>query len=215
MAPRIIFSLVVASVAISAPMPALAEGRQPTPLVPEAVSTDSSGMYFMLGVGRGAEGTDQFKPSAPMFAFTLGGSIPIKGRAYVDLGMGFSIAGYEYVGTTYTWTAKPLMTTFDLTASMRAGHEGKRVAVYGSAGVGFAYVRLGEPGGFGVYPEPVGATVVPVLTAAGSLETPSHRHSRFVFELRYSWINADLGPAAGGSLNVGGPLMNFGWRYVF
>jgi hypothetical protein len=213
MAPRIIVGLLAASIAISAP--ALAGSPQPTPLVPEAVSTDAPSLYVMGGLGPGGGGTDRFQASGPTFAFEFGGSIPIKGKAYIDLGMGLSIAGYKDVWPVYSWTDEPLLTTFDLTASLRGGHVGKKVAVYGSGGVGFAYVRLGEPGGFGVYPEPVGATWAPVLTAAGSLETPAHRHSRFVFELRYSWIEADLGAGAGGSLNAGGAMMLFGWRGVF
>jgi hypothetical protein len=211
MAPRSVAVLVVASIGMAAP--AFAASPEPTPLVPESVSTDSSSMYLMFGLGPGGGGSDRFQENGPTFTFTLGGSIPIKGKAYVDLGMSFSIARYEDVLPVSYWSDTPLLTTFALTASLRAGHVGKSVAVYGSGGVGFAYVRLGEAGGFGVYPEPVGATLAPVLTVAGSLEAPARAHSRFAAELRYSWIEADLG--GGGSLNAGGAMALFGWRYVF
>ena len=212
-AARFVFALLVTAAVISAP--AFAGDLQPTEIVPEAVPTDSPGMYATFGLGAPGGGTDRFRADTPAFAFTFGGSLPINGKAYVDLGMGFSIADYKDVSPESAWSDNPLLETFSLTASVRAGHSGRSVAIYGSAGVGFAYVRLGEPGGFGVYPEPVGSTMAPVLTVAGSLERPVQKHNRFLAELRYSWINADFGSGAGGSLNAGGAELLFGWRHVF
>jgi hypothetical protein len=172
-------------------------------------------MFFTLGLGAPGGGTDRFHANTPTFAFMFGGSHPIKGKAYVDLGMGLSIAGYKEDSPVSTWTGKPLLETISLTASLRAGHAGRSVAAYGSAGGGFAYVRLGEPEGFGVNPEPVGSTMAPVLTVAGSLERPVRKHNRFLAELRYSWIEANFGSDAGGSLNAGGLVLFLGWRNVF
>jgi hypothetical protein len=215
MAPRIGFALVVAAIALRAV--AFAGNPEPTEIVPEAVPAESPSLYVTLGFGPGSGSeTARFDSRPPMFAFTAGGSIPIKGKAYVDIGMFLGIEAYnDRAPAGYYGSDDLFLTTFGLTASGRVGHVGRTVAVYASAGVGFAYVRLGAPGGYGVYPEPVGSTMAPVLTVAGSLETHPRQRSRFLAELRYSWIDADLGSGFGGSANVGGPMLLFGWKYVF
>jgi hypothetical protein len=129
--------------------------------------------------------------------------------------MYLSLASYDERPPLTTWNDNLLLETFALTASARAGYEGHKVAVFGSAGVGFAFVRLGAPYFYGAYSEPVGSATVPVLTVAASLEAPARQHNRFLTELRYSWIEADLGGGFGGSVNVGGPALLFGWKYVF
>lgn len=215
MTPRIVFALLVASV--SWRTGAHAEGPKPTEIVPEAVPAESTSLYVTLGFGTGSGSeTARFDSRPPMFALTAGGSIPIKGKAYIDVGMYFSTEGYkDRAPLGYYGSDDLFMTTIGLTASGRVGHVGPTVAVYASAGIGFAYVRLGALGGYGVYPEPVGSTMAPVLTVAGSLETHPRRRSRFLAELRYAWIDADLGSGFGGSVNVGGPMALFGWKYVF
>jgi hypothetical protein len=213
MTPRIVLALVVATAAL--PASSAAETPPPTEIIPEAVSTDSPSLYVTMGFGPGPGSTTTLERDAPAFVLTFGGSIPIKGKAYVDLSMVLSLASYDARPSVTTWNENLLLETFAFTASARAGHEGRKVAVFGSAGVGFAYVRLGAPYFYGTYSEPVGSTTVPVLTVAASLEAPARQHSRFLTELRYSWIEADLGGGFGGSVNVGGPVLLFGWKYVF
>ncbi len=75
-------------------------------------------------------------------------------------------------------------------------------------------MKLGEPGGFGISPGPVGSAMAPVFAVAGSLERSLRRHDRLLAELRYSRINADLGSGADGSLDAGGAALLFGWRHV-
>jgi hypothetical protein len=204
--------LIVVSVAL--PALALAEGSPPTEIVPGAVPGESRSLYYTLGLGPPAEDSERFGARSPTLAFAVGGSIPIKGKAYVDICGFLAMAQYKDHAPSL-WASDDLfLTRFGLTASGRVGHAGRQVGAYASAGLGFAYVRFAAPGGYGVYPEAVGSTMAPVLTVAGSLETHPRERSRFLTELRYSWINADLGGDFGGPVNVGGPMLCFGWKWV-
>lgn len=204
--------LIAAAVALVAP--AFAQTPQPTPLVPEAPATDSPGMYLLFGMGPVPDGTDRLLGDLPTLAFTVGGSIPIKGRAYVDLGLYTSVASYTAV-PAYSWFGSgATVSTVAFTASGRFGHTGHKVAVFGSAGVGFGYVML-DTQIFGIIPAEVDSVWAPVFTIAGSLETPVRKKNRFLAELRYSWIDVDFGSDAGGSLNAGGAALLLGWRHVF
>jgi hypothetical protein len=216
MAPRsvlVVFAAVVAGVLRTA---AYAESPPPTVLVPEApLSTDRAGMYATIGFGP-ADDTDRLQGHSPVVPLTLGVSLPIRGRAYVDVGMYFSTVTYSAEPSLTGWGNNADLRTFAITASGRFGHTGKKAAVFGSAGFGFAYVRLG--GGdyfYGAYSPPLDTTVAPVLTVAGSFEAPARKRNRFLAELRYSWIHADFGSTSGGSLNVGGPALLLGWKGVF
>jgi len=216
--PRLVFlALAVLAVAATAalPGPASAESPQPTPLSPKVASTGSAGLYATLGLGASPGGTDRLDPDFPVLALTLGGSLPIKDWAFVDVAMDFSMASYDAEPSLSGWGTEAQVHTFAVTASFRGGHSGKKTAVFGSAGVGLAYVSLGADEFYGLSSPPVDSTVVPVLTVAGSLEAPAQDDSRFLAELRYSWISADFGSNSGGSLNVGGPVLLLGWKYDF
>ena len=213
MSPRIVFVLFVASVA--QPALALAGGSQPTETVHEAVPTASRSLYYTIGLGPPAEDSERFGARSPTLAFTVGGSIPVKGKAYVDICGSFSMAEYRDYAPAL-WASDDLfLTRFGMTASGRVGHVGRTVGAYASAGIGFAYVRFAAPAGYGAYPEAVGSTMAPVFTVAGSLESKPRQRSHFLTELRYSWIDADLGGDFAGSVNVGGPMLVFGWRSDF
>ena len=193
-----------------------AESPEPTVLVPEpAVSTDSGGLYATIGGGPSDE-TDRLQGHSPVLAFTLGGSLPIKGRAYVDIGMYLSSASYHAEPSLTGWGNDAELRTFAFTASGRGGYTGRKAAVFASAGIGLAYVTLTEGLQlYGAYSPPLDATVAPVLTVAGSFEAPTRTRSRFLAEVRYSWIHADFGGNSGGSLNVGGPALLLGWKGAF
>ena len=188
----------------SEPAPQTAPSSQTQPTVRGSV-------FFTIGLGPGGGGTEVFQAKMPTLLLQLGGTIPAGRKLWTDLALGFSIASYQEENPETTWTGDALLRAAYLTASLRAGRPGKKLGVFGSAGAGLAYVALGEPGGFGVYPEPVGSTTAPVLTGAITLEHPG-RKSRLVIELRYSDIQADLGADAGGTLNAGGAVLLFGFR---
>ena len=217
MAPRIVSIVFAALVAAGHTAPAAyAESPPPTVLVPEApLSTDRAGMYATIGVGP-ADDTDRLQGQSPVVPLTLGVSLPVRGRAYVDVGMYFSTVTYSAEPSLTGWGNNTDLRTFAVTVSGRFGHTGNKAAVFGSAGIGLAYVGLGgEDNFYGAYSPPVDSTVTPVLTVAGSFEAPARKHNRFLAELRYSWIHADFGSNSGGSLNVGGPALLLGWKGVF
>lgn len=197
-------------------------GSQTAPALPDSAAPQTApaprtrpyggpSFVFAVGLGPGGGGNEQFEAKTPTLLFQVGGSIPIAPKAWTDIVLGFSIASYREESPETTWTGDALLRVAYVTASVRTGRPGKHLGVFGSAGAGLAYVALGEPGGFGVYPEPVGSRTAPVLTGALSLEHPGRR-SRFLVELRYSDISADLGSDAGGTLDAGGPILLLGWR---
>jgi hypothetical protein len=197
----------------TAPASRTAPAPETAPPSPQTKPAGRPGPFFLFGLGGGAGSTEQFKARIPIFYFEAGASVPIGGKAWTDIALGLGLASYHEEIPATTWSGDVQLKTLSVSASLRAGHPGRKVGAYGSAGAGLAYARLGEAGGFGVYPAPVGSTMAPVLIGAASLEHVGRR-SRFVTELRYSWIPADLGEAAGGTLNAGGVLLLFGWRRI-
>lgn len=207
--------LLVVSAAAGALGPAFAGNAQPTVIVPEAGSADSAGMYITVGMGPEPSGTDQLEGYLPTLVLTGGASFPIQGKAYVDVGLYLSAASYTGLPSSNAWWSDATVGTAALTVSGRMGHTGRSVAVFGSAGIGLAHVSLDAPTWLGFIYTEVDSVWTPVLTVAGSLETPARKHNRFLAELRYSWINADFGIDVGGSLNAGGAALLLGWRHVF